>query len=182
MTSRFRHIGNARLDQTLSLFSFAFCPKVQREQAAVFQPKNRHSCLNSTLTSHRQSQTCSKLGLLAQGRRNQQRNDRYVQLCSQKWEGIKVCLLKAVWPFCPLIYLTWTVSNTDKWLLLLQHAYSLHSAVTKKANPSFPIKDNASRTKWWQNCALKWDIPLVHQENLSKERQAFIFINNFAFE
>lgn len=40
MTSRLRHIGNAGLDQTLRLFSFAFCPKMQREQAALFQSKN----------------------------------------------------------------------------------------------------------------------------------------------
>jgi len=40
MTLRLRHIGNAGLDQTLGLFSFASCPKMQREQAALFQPKN----------------------------------------------------------------------------------------------------------------------------------------------
>lgn len=40
MTFRLRHIGNAGLDQTPTLFSFAFCPKMQREQTALFQSKN----------------------------------------------------------------------------------------------------------------------------------------------
>lgn len=60
---------------------------------AVGLEKANNSCFPLTLTgiavsaerlpSHRQSQTCSKRGLLAHERCNQQRNDRYAHLYSQ---------------------------------------------------------------------------------------------------
>lgn len=40
MASRLGRIRNAGLDETPRLFSFAFCPKMQREPAALFQSKN----------------------------------------------------------------------------------------------------------------------------------------------